>query len=243
MHTFLTALYFCFITLSSIGFGDYTPSIGNSLPASQENANSPKGLILDALYYCFVFCWILSGFVCTSVFLDRLGNKAKYAAKVGFEPISAISDDYRISTKRVSAKINGLFSPNPKSKLKNEPTPTEEDTGQCGENCEAGFGFKHRNCGANKNWNEKQPEFDHQIRKRNPSTKPRRSLSLESTSLTELASLENTLFLERHFFPTAFSRDISYDIDRCDSEIEENVKCYTNSDILKSKTGNDMLLC
>ena len=219
-----TAFYFCFITLSSIGFGDYTPSIGTSLPASDEIQQNHKGVVIDALYYCYVFCWILSGFVCTSVFLDRLGNKAKYAAKVGlevtanqrsafFDPISAriINSDYKFSTRKMSMKNNKQRLSEESEKIKMSLEKPVKPVS---------FKFK-------------------------------RSMSLESTSLTNLTDLtpgenmKNALFLERQFFPTAFSREISYD--KCEestSDItDENVQIYTDSDILKSVTGNDILLC
>ena len=32
-----------------------------------------NGILVNCLYYSYIFVWILSGFVCTSVFLNRLG--------------------------------------------------------------------------------------------------------------------------------------------------------------------------
>ena len=61
-----TAFYFCFITLSSIGFGDYTPS-------HMDNSS----FLCNFFYYGYIFLWILSGFVCTNVFLNRLGFSIK----------------------------------------------------------------------------------------------------------------------------------------------------------------------
>ena len=64
------AFYFCFITLSTIGFGDYTPT-----------ALHDCSLLMNVCYYVYIVLWILSGFVCTSVFLDRVTSAAKNTGK------------------------------------------------------------------------------------------------------------------------------------------------------------------
>ena len=248
-----TAFYFCFITLSSIGFGDYTPSTG------VEKIEIDQNPIADALYYIYVFCWILSGFVCTSVFLDRLGNKAKYAAKVGLEPISAISENYRNSLAgnrpnqpKLSTLVGNIqLSPGKKELIRRLKSLSEESKAKEkalleNKNSDSRSDPKSRNSDSKSRKSDQKSKKDSfediltriSLEKRLPTNSPglKRSSSLESTK-----DLEDALFLKRHFYPTAFSREISYE--KWDSDTDSDVKIQTDSDIFKSVTGNDMLLC
>ena len=61
---YTTALYYCFISLSTIGFGDYVPK-----PASST--------FLSFLYVAYIMLWIFSGLVWMSVFLNRISSKTE----------------------------------------------------------------------------------------------------------------------------------------------------------------------
>ena len=61
---YTTAFYYCFITLSTIGFGDYVPK-----PASST--------FLSFLYVAYIMLWIFAGLVWMSVFLNRISSKTE----------------------------------------------------------------------------------------------------------------------------------------------------------------------
>jgi len=60
--SFTEALYFCFVTLTTIGYGDYTVS------------NTANNYEKNGAFDMVVILWLLSGFVATSIIMGRAAN-------------------------------------------------------------------------------------------------------------------------------------------------------------------------
>lgn len=75
---FKIAIYYCFITLSTIGYGDYTAhAVWDT--SHGDSANSEHSELVSAMYVTFVVVWMLSGLVYLSVLLNKVSIKLKMA--------------------------------------------------------------------------------------------------------------------------------------------------------------------
>ena len=77
--TYGQSIYYCFVTLTTVGFGDFVPTIAGS---SVRNSNSP----LTGLYKIIVSVWLWIGlaFVAAIIteltnFIDAVGKKIRMA--------------------------------------------------------------------------------------------------------------------------------------------------------------------
>ena len=85
--TYLIGSYFCFITLSTIGFGDYVP--GTSI----NNWDSQEKLVLVALYLLFGLALCA---MCFDLMQEEARNKVRYIGK----KIGLIKDEKKEEKKR-----------------------------------------------------------------------------------------------------------------------------------------------
>ena len=85
---YLTGSYFCFITLSTIGFGDYVP--GTSI----NNWDSQEKLVLVALYLLFGLALCA---MCFDLMQEEARNKVRHVGKM----IGLIQDDKKGEKKKV----------------------------------------------------------------------------------------------------------------------------------------------
>ena len=69
--SFTTCLYFVLITLSTIGLGDYIPSI-------QPTTNNWEDVATSIIYAYLIFVWILFGLVYMKTSMDLLTDSLKY---------------------------------------------------------------------------------------------------------------------------------------------------------------------
>ncbi len=85
--TFLVGYYFCFITLSTIGFGDYVP--GTTI----NNWDSQEKLVLVALYLLFGLALCA---MCFDLMQEEARNKIKFIGR----KIGLIKDERKAEKKK-----------------------------------------------------------------------------------------------------------------------------------------------
>lgn len=105
--SYMTCVYFVIITLSTVGFGDYVPSIGLKYNEdSSKNSNVTTSIIptsamlteskpiLSYLYLILTFCWILTGLITMKISLDLIDDSIKFIYTEGNKKFArTISDE------------------------------------------------------------------------------------------------------------------------------------------------------
>lgn len=76
--TFMTSIYYCLITLSTVGLGDHIPSIENP-----SDSNTWTEAFFQYAYEIFIFFWILMGLIYMKISLELITESCKKVYEKG----------------------------------------------------------------------------------------------------------------------------------------------------------------
>ena len=70
--TFLTCIYFVMITLTTVGFGDYVPTV---------QIRNSRNDFLSTIYVIVIFSWIFAGLIITNISLGLISDSIRFISK------------------------------------------------------------------------------------------------------------------------------------------------------------------
>lgn len=77
------SIYFTFVTLSTIGFGDYVPATGDPKLQLPEKASTTTATVVLFCYYMYICFWMFTGLIFFNIVLNKMSGFINWIFEFG----------------------------------------------------------------------------------------------------------------------------------------------------------------